>query len=116
MAEENAAWDGFVSSATQAAAGAGSNCVQGLRQPAKGRGRAVIGEKVLSCLAHVFKDGGLVNDLSSAWDAYSQWKSTGSQTEAAKQAMDEKLARLNEQKAAVADLEGRMQQSGCNGN
>jgi hypothetical protein len=114
VAGENTAWDGFVSAATQAAVGAGSNCVQGLRQPVKGRGRAMIAQKVLNCLANVFKDGGLINDLSSVWDAFSQWQSTGSQTEAAKQAMDDKLARLNEQKAAVADFENRLQQSGCN--
>lgn len=114
VAGENTAWDGFVGAATQAATGAGSNCALGLRQPVKGRGRAMVAQKVLNCLANVFKDGGLINDLSSIRDAFAQWQSAGSQTEAAKQAMDDKLARLNEQKAAVADLENRMQQAGCN--
>lgn len=114
VASENTAWDGFVGSATQAAAGVGSNCISGLRQPVTGNARVVAARRVLNCLGKVFKDGGLITDLSSVWDALSQWKSASSQTEAAKLAMDDKLSRLNEQKYTVADLENRMQRAGCN--
>ncbi|MBC7951900.1 MAG: hypothetical protein H7Z12_08820 [Rhodospirillaceae bacterium] len=113
VAKETAAWDGFVSSVTQAAAGAGSNCAQGLLQPGSGDLRAQIARRALACLKKVLSDPSLVNDLSSAFEAFRQWRDTETQTQNAKSEMEKRLAALDGQKAIVAKLEEEMARGGC---
>lgn len=109
---EKAAWDGFIAAATQAAAGAASNCVQGLRKPAPGAAVGLV-MRVLQCLRSMLTNKGTPNDLASVANAAAQWQNAWAQAVDAKDDMEDTLAKLNSQKEVMVALENRIEQSGC---